>query len=76
MHKGVYILIQNNATEKDNQGENSLAVQWLGASQVVLMVKNLLANAVSLIPGSGRSPGGGHGNPLQYSCLENPMDNL
>ena len=25
-------------------------------------------------PGSGRSPGGGHGNPLQYSCLENPMD--
>ena len=29
---------------------------------------------VSLIPGSGRSPGGGHDNPLQYSCLENPMD--
>ena len=27
-----------------------------------------------LDPGSGRSPGGGHGNPLQYSCLENPMD--
>ena len=27
-----------------------------------------------LIPGSGRSPGGGHGNPLEYSCLENPMD--
>jgi len=27
-----------------------------------------------LIPGSGRSPGGGNGNPLQYSCLENPMD--
>ena len=27
-----------------------------------------------LIPGSGRSPGGGHGNPLQYSCLENPID--
>ena len=27
-----------------------------------------------LIPGSGRSPRGGHGNPLQYSCLENPMD--
>ena len=49
------------------------------ASQVVLMVKNLPANAgdvrdVGSIPGSGRSPGGGHGNPLQYSCLENPMD--
>ena len=28
------------------------------------------------IPGSGRSPGGGHGNPLQYSCLENPMDRV
>ena len=28
---------------------------------------------VGVIPGSGRFPGGGHGNPLQYSCLENPM---
>ena len=51
----------------------------LGASQVVLVVKNPPANAgdirnVGLIPGSGRSPGGEHGNPLQHSCLENPMD--
>ena len=43
------------------------------------MIKNLLANAgvirdEGLIPGSGRSPGGGHSNPLQYFCLENPMD--
>ena len=40
------------------------------------MVKNLPANAgdEGLIPGSGRSPGGGNGNPLPYSCLENPMD--
>ena len=40
------------------------------------MVKNLLANAgdVGSIPGSGRSPGGGNGNPLQDSCLGNPMD--
>ena len=40
------------------------------------VVKNLPANAgdVGLIPWSGRSPGGGHGNPLQYSCLENSMD--
>ena len=40
------------------------------------MVKNLPANVgdVGLIPGSGRSPGVGNGNPLQYSCLENPMD--
>ena len=43
------------------------------------MVKNLLGNSgeareADLIPGSGRSPGGRHGNPLQYSYLENPMD--
>ena len=39
------------------------------------MVKNPPAmRDVDLIPGLGNSPGGGHGNPLQYSCLENPMD--
>ena len=43
------------------------------------MVKTLPANEEDLrdsglIPRSGRSPGGGHGKPLQYSCLENPMD--
>ena len=45
-------------------------------SQVALVVKNPPANAgdVGLIPGSGRCPGEGHGKPLQYSCLENPMD--
>ena len=48
-------------------------------SQVALEVKNLPANARDIrdtgsIPGSGRFPNGGHGNPLQYSCLENPMD--
>ena len=42
----------------------------------MLVVKNLPANArdTGWIPGVGRSPGGGHGNPLHYSCLENPMD--
>ena len=50
-----------------------------GASQVELVLKNLPANAgdardVDSIPGLGRSPGGGHSNPLQYSCLENSMD--
>ena len=59
-------------TESPNRSET-----W--ASQVALVVKNLLANAGNIrdlgsIPGSGRSPGGGHGNPLQYSCLENLMD--
>ena len=45
------------------------------------MVKNLPVNAEDIrdagsIPGSGRSPGGGHSNPLQYSLLENPMDKI
>ena len=46
---------------------------------MMLVVKNPPANAGDVrdagsIPGSGRFPLGGHGNPLQYSCLENPMD--
>ena len=46
---------------------------------MALVVKNLPASAgdirdAGLIPGSGRSPGRGNGDPLQYSCLENPMD--
>ena len=49
------------------------------ASQVMLLVKNQPANAEDMrdkdsIPGLGRSPGGGQGNPLQYSCLKNPID--
>ena len=42
--------------------------------QVTQVVKNPPANVgdMGLIPGSGRSPGGGNGNPLQYSCLGNP----
>ena len=71
--------------------EQSVAIHWksgdglsrgyhmVGASQVVLAVKNLPVNAGDVretgsIPGLGRCPGGGHGNPLQYSCLQNPMD--
>ena len=49
------------------------------ASRVALAVKNPRASAgdegdEGSIPGSGRSPGGGHGSPLQYSCLGNPVD--
>ena len=48
------------------------------ASKVALVVKNPANTGdirdVGLIPGLGRSPGGGRGNPLQYSSLENPMD--
>ena len=51
----------------------------LSASQVALVVKKPPASAgdkrdADLTPGLGRSPGGGRGNPLQYSHLENPMD--
>ena len=53
-----------------------LGPKW--ASLVAHQVKNLPAvqetGDVGSIPGSGRSPGGGRGNPLQYSCLENPKD--
>ena len=54
-----------------------LCAYW--ASQVVLVVNNLPDNAgdkrdVGSIPGSGRSPRGGHGNPFQFSCLKNSMD--
>ena len=47
------------------------------ASQAVFVVKNLPVNtedarAMGSVPGSGRSPGGGHGNPLQCSCRETP----
>ena len=50
-----------------------------GASQVALVVKNPPANAgdsreAGSMPGLGRSPGVGNGNPLQYSCLENSTD--
>ena len=53
-----------------------LFTRFLALSQAL---KNLLANAGGVrdtvsIPGPGRSPGGGHGNPPQFSCLENPMD--
>ena len=56
-----------------------ISVQMHRTSHVVLVVKNPPANAgdirdEGLTHGLGRSPGGEHGNPLQYSCLENPMD--
>ena len=51
----------------------SLPIQGFPGGSVI---KNLPANVgdMGLIPWSGRSPGGGNGNPLQYSCLEDPMD--
>ena len=63
--------------EAKDKGERERYTQ-LRASYVALVLKNVSANAGDLrdagsIPGSRRSEGG-HGNPLQYSCLENPMD--
>ena len=54
-------------------------LEEMGASQIALVVKNPPANAGDVgvegsIPGLGRCPGGRHGNPLQYSCLENPHE--
>ena len=61
------------------ESELSFGKNVIWTSQVVLVAKNLPANAgdmsdIGSIPGWGRSPGGGHGNPLQFSCLENLMD--
>ena len=52
---------------------------WSGASHMVLVIRKLPANAGDIrdavsVPGLGGPPGGGHGNSLQSSCLENPMD--
>ena len=63
-------------------GEGVKKYEWSVVSHgdlIALLVKNPAANAEDLrdvgsIPESGRLPGGGYGNPLQYSCLENPMD--
>ena len=54
-------------------------LKFIRGFQVTLVVKNLPASAGDMrdmdsIPGSGRFPEGGNGNPFQYSCLENPMD--
>ena len=82
----LFVLINLKATEtckeKYNKHLYSQFLQltavniFLWVSLVAQIGRNLPANAgdVGLIPGSGRSPGGGNGNPLQYSCLENPMD--
>ena len=90
-HK-IYHLLKEEENKKNTEGNNPKELRQprhtntgyskkslTQASQVVLVVKNLPANAgdvrdVGLIPGWGRSPGRRHGHPLQYSCLENPVD--
>ena len=62
----------------DRECDTGKSMEVEGTFQVTLMVKKLSANAevrdVDSVPGLGRFPGGGHGNPLQYSCPENLMD--
>ena len=64
------------------EGDNIfLLYVYLWVSQVALGVKSLPMQETDVrdggsIPGLGRSPGGGHGNPLQHFCLENPMDRV
>ena len=67
--------------ERESMLEQSRLQGWTGSQSIcpAKMVKNPPANAGDVrdtgsIPGLGRSLGGGHSNPLQYSCLENPMD--
>ena len=76
---GWFLLRLCRKSQRDRERRNAENPPCARASQVVLAVKSLPANAgdlrdAGLIPGLGRSPGGGHGNPLQYSCLEDPMD--
>ena len=54
------------------QHESAIGIGFPGGSEVKVSASNM--GDLGPIPGSGRSPGGGNGNPLEYSCLENPMD--
>ena len=77
MDRGAWQATVHGVTNSRTRLSNWVTIKW--ASQLALVVKNLPANAgdvtdTGLIHGTGRSHGGGHGNPLQYSCPENPMD--
>ena len=67
--------LQMESLPSDLRGKPAFKYVSDGASLVAQQVKNPPAmQETASIPGLGRSPGGGHGNPLQDSCLENPMD--
>ena len=75
MHSASWAAIAGGTTEVP---EEDCLILWLlyGVAGVYLIPSQSACNAgdLGLIPGSGRYPGEGNGNPLQYSCLENPMD--
>ena len=71
--------LTNNNKKVRSKYTKYMLLQEVWVFPVVLAIKNLPVIAADVrgmgsIPGSGRSPGGGHGNPLLYSRLENPMD--
>ena len=71
----VYGVAQSRTRLKRLSSSSSVSMelpQWLRGKESAWNVGD--TEDVGLIPGSGRSPGGGHGSPFQYSCLENPMD--
>ena len=85
MGRDVWHVAVHGVAESQTQLSNWTELNWIYISyypyisQVALVAKNPPASAgdikdAALIPGSERFPGGGHGNPLQYSCLERPMD--
>ena len=76
-HTGIFVFLL--PENKQPTAKIILSEYILGGSKMVLVVKNLSASGgdirhMSSIPVLGRSPGGGHSNPLQFSCLENLMD--
>ena len=77
--KNLKIMISSEKKQTQKVHTIWFQIDKVQASQVGLVVKNPLANAGDVRvtgsnPGSGRTPGGGHSNPLRYSCLENPTD--
>ena len=79
MDRGAWWAIVHRVAKSQTQLKQLSTHTQAWASQVALVVQSPPANAgdvrdMGLIPRLERSPGGGHGNPLQYSCLENPME--
>ena len=65
-------LLINSKTATTTIAIEAFLPQWLSGKESTCSATDV--RDMGSIPGWGRSPGGGHGNPLQYSCLENPMD--
>ena len=76
-HLGLFCFFHDGSWKVNRVVKNSIGLElglprWLSGKESACSVGG--AGAACLIPGSGRSPGGGHSSPFQYCCLENPMD--